>query len=275
VELPFGINRERNYGKMSVDHSVWEYTHVQFYKLAADPRADDQCRDMIFYGMSVRNHRLSDNAKKIKEATNYEMMSQMEEIKPTVVSELRSKGIYNAEYPRPTRQRRIDDDQCALDEEEIDPLKPPPSNFVDGPPEAQTGEELFIFLLESLERLSFFHIWHHAKDPRQSHRDYRGLQNTVPQPMERWVPIEYQAIIKNDPQLSNLPVYYDYDKQNDRYSPVRPTQVISSFWSLSKIFSGDQFQMPKVLRNSLKMTSMMTSDPDLLNCLLCYPIVCI
>lgn len=225
VRIPFGLNRESDFLHMSEEHCIWDYVHVQLIKLCADPRLDNETAVDVFECMAMRNDRMEGgNVKKIPTSNNHTMLHQMNEVREKVSGQLLEETWFKEE----------DDD-------------------------VHTPEDFFIFTVESLERLSFYHTVKRPDD-----QEYRGNQKNVPTGPERWLPFDNSVICYGENRLQKIPVYYLGD------SPVYSDRFVPTIWTLAHRFTGSQTLIRS--KKNLKISSFMMADPDLLNCLLCYPI---
>jgi hypothetical protein len=239
VDIPMFLDGSKSIEKGRSDYRIWDFVHVQLFKLCADEDLPTSHVIDLFENIVMRNFDINDTMKKNVSPSNFNKYSkEMESVKHMVKDELKESKMYKADY-----ELDYDEDSPGLRR----------------PDEA----EFFTFFVESLERLSFFHTQYgDGNDPW-----YRGSQKDLPKGLSRWLPFD-NALVKGDKvTLQRIPVYFDED-----FKPVFSDSFIPKIWGLSQKFSGDKKQIRKSLRMTSNIPSLMLSDKELLNCILAKPI---
>lgn len=268
VELPYTVDGSK-YTKVvnsnSAQPSLWDHVHVQLFKLCADTRFSMSYAIDIFENLIMRNNVLTqaEGNKKSIAINNFSfLLPQMTTVRDMVTDDLKEKSYFQSDY-----DLDIDEDDESLER----------PNEID----------FFAFLLESLERLSFYHtdITRVVTEPQQEEEeeegdeveekvtpfispeniDYRGSQRKLPKSQTRWLPFD-NRLIKTQ-HLNDLPIFYD----KETFKPVYSNSFIPTMWTISYKYTGSRKLIRNSLRQKSEITSFMLADPDLINCLVCYP----
>jgi hypothetical protein len=244
VDIPFDINLSNKYNSLlaeSEDYTIFDYVHVQLYMLCADARLPNNIAVDVFESTVMKNHKLDEQNRKHVPLTR----------DITNLTQIQSNTHLLNQHLKSTNQHRQDygvNGNLETDSELPDP----------------TPEDFFIFFVESLERLSYFHT---DLDDSGNVGDatFRGNQLDMPKPHERWLQFDNQ-LIKGQERIWNIPLYYDDER------PVCSNNFIPTLWTVSSRFSNNKKLLRNRLRFDSRLTSLMTADPEFLNCLMCYPI---
>lgn len=284
VELPFTVDGEK-FTKIinnnNKKYELWDCVHVQLFKLCADSRFSMSLAIEIFENLIMRNNVLTqvDGNKKSIAMNNFSfLLPQMTTVRDMVTDELKTNNCFQSDY------------NLDIDEEDETLERP---NEVD----------FFVFLLESLERLSFYHTdvtrvkqspetesieevtvetiqqqeGEEEENMEESEKeeivsfispeniDYRGSQKKMPRSHLRWLPFNNRLV--SEQEHFNLPIFYD----KITFKPVYSNSFIPTMWTISHKYTGSRKLIRKSLRQTSDITSFMLSDPDLINCLVCYP----
>lgn len=274
VELPFTVDGSKFTKVMNNNQlpSLWDYVHVQLFKLCADTRFNVSYAIDIFENLIMRNNVLTQaegNKKSIAISNFSFLLPQMTTVRDMVTDDLKEKGYFQSDY-----ELDIEEDNESLER----------PNEID----------FFAFLLESLERLSFYHTditrvtepvqeeeeGELEEEPKEGDEvveekvtpfispenvDYRGSQRRLPRAQSRWLPFNNRLI--RDKHLNDLPIFYD----KETFKPVYSNSFIPTMWTISYKYTGSRKLIRNSLRQKSEITSFMFADPDLINCLVCYP----